>query len=128
MLNITFRRAKDIGACVDSYRKVAKVLGGVKKYGLDTPIPLTVVMDVCGADDAIWCMRATLEDSTLAWVEYARQRDLAWAEYERERNLAWPEYERVYDTARAEYERVCDTALRRILESEPASCRRGDVK
>lgn len=41
MLHTTFARAKEAGACASSYKKMAKALGGVKKYGLDTPIPLS---------------------------------------------------------------------------------------
>ena len=61
MLHTTFKKAKEAGACIRSYRKMAKALGGVEKYGLDTPIPLDEVLEVCGLDDALWALRIILE-------------------------------------------------------------------
>ncbi len=40
MLHTTFNKLHKYGACIDGYRKLAKYLGGVNKYGKDTPIPL----------------------------------------------------------------------------------------
>ena len=61
MLHTTFRKAKEVGACVKSYRKMVKALGGVKKYGEDTPIPLDKVLEVCGLDDTLWTLRIVIE-------------------------------------------------------------------
>ena len=63
MLHTTFRKLKEAGACKPSYKKMAKALGGVRKYGLDTPIPLDKVLEVCGLDDAFWSLRIILEDA-----------------------------------------------------------------
>jgi len=40
---------------------MAVFLGGVKKYGEDTPIPLDKILDVCGLDAALWCLRCIIE-------------------------------------------------------------------
>src|SRR3990167_8155885 len=61
MLHTTFRKAKKAKACVESYHKMAEALGGVKKYGLDTLIPLDKVLEVCGLDDTLWALRIVLE-------------------------------------------------------------------
>ncbi len=63
MLHTTFRKAKEAGACVPSYRKMAKALGGVNKYGENTPIPLDKVLEVCGLDDALWALRIITEQA-----------------------------------------------------------------
>jgi len=61
MLHTTFRKARKAGACLYEYNKMTKTLGGVKKYGEDTPIPLDKILDVCGLDAALWCLRCTIE-------------------------------------------------------------------
>ncbi len=71
MLHITFSKAKEAGACVESYRKLAKALGGIKSYGKDTPIPLTRVLDVCGLADTLWAMCCTIESSENVRIEIA---------------------------------------------------------
>ena len=50
---ITFRQAKDAGACAGGYRRVADHVG---PHTPDTPVPVTVVLDVGGVDDAVWCL------------------------------------------------------------------------
>jgi len=61
MLHTTFRKAKEMGACSSKYNKMAKALGGVKKYGKDTPVPLDKILDVCGLDAALWCLCCVIE-------------------------------------------------------------------
>ena len=61
MLHTTFAKAHDADACVESYRKMGKALGGIKKYGRTKPIPLTKVLEVCGLDDALWCLPHCIE-------------------------------------------------------------------
>ena len=63
MLHTTFRKAKEAGACMESYHKMAKALGNVDKYGRDTPIGLDKVLEVCGLDDALWCLRIVIESA-----------------------------------------------------------------
>jgi len=59
MLSTTFRLAHKANACQDSYKAVAKALGGIRAYGKDTPIPLVKVLEIQGLDDALWCLRCT---------------------------------------------------------------------
>jgi hypothetical protein len=61
MLHTTFARAKEANACIESYRKFAKFKGGIKKWGKDTPFPLSEVLEVCGLNDALWALRIVIE-------------------------------------------------------------------
>ena len=66
MLHTTFTRLHKSGACTESYKKLATAMGGITKYGKDMPIPLDKILDVCGLDDALWCLRAIIEDANKA--------------------------------------------------------------
>jgi len=61
MLYTTFRKAHEGGACASSYKKYAKHVGGIRKFGKDTPVPITEILDVLGVDDAYWCLYSTIE-------------------------------------------------------------------
>ena len=61
MLHTTFRMAREAGTCSSEYNKMAKALGGIKKYGADMPIPLDRVLEVCGLDAALWCLCCVIE-------------------------------------------------------------------
>ena len=56
----TFALAHEAGACSSSYRKMAKAVSGISKYGEDTPLPLSEVLTVCGLSDTLWCFRCVL--------------------------------------------------------------------
>ena len=71
MLHTTFNKAHEAGACTESYKKMAKALGGITKYGKHTPIPLDKVLEVCGLQDTIWAMRCTIEPSENILIELA---------------------------------------------------------
>ena len=58
MIQTTFRKLHDAGACKERYRFLAKALGGIKAYGRDTPITLLQILDINGLDDALWALRA----------------------------------------------------------------------
>ena len=77
MIYTTFSLLHQHDACTDGYRKLARHLGGVDSYGRGTPIPLTVVLDSNGLDDALWCLRATTEPcdrlARLLAVAFARE-------------------------------------------------------
>lgn len=45
-------------ACVGRYQHLAKALGGITEYGKLTPIPLTLVLEANGLQDAIWALQA----------------------------------------------------------------------
>jgi len=66
LLTTTFARLRKAGACKCGYAKLAKYLGGVRKYGQDTPINLLTILDSNGIDDAAWSFRATEQDSDKA--------------------------------------------------------------
>lgn len=55
---ITFRRARAAGACPGSYRRMARHVGGIRRYGRDTPLPIATVLDVLGWDEALWALDA----------------------------------------------------------------------
>ena len=71
MLNTTFAKLKENGACTEGYKKLAKSLGGVTKYGRDTPIPLSKIIESNGLQDTIWTLRATIEPSENILIEFA---------------------------------------------------------
>lgn len=60
MLYTTGRLAKEAYACEKQYRKVSLALGGARKYGIDTPIPLDRILEIAGLDSAIWALRCVL--------------------------------------------------------------------
>lgn len=58
MLYTTFNKLKNAYACSTRYRHLAKALGGITKYGADTPISLETILDINGLEDAVWALRA----------------------------------------------------------------------
>ena len=40
------------------WKKLLKNLGGIRKYGKDTPLTLLQILDSNGLDDALWALRA----------------------------------------------------------------------
>ena len=73
MLTTTFAKAKEANACIESYRKMAKALGGIKEYGTDTPLGLDKILEVCGLQDTIWSLRCILEPAENILIEFACQ-------------------------------------------------------
>ena len=73
MLYTTATKARESGACISSYERMAKHLGGVERYGKDTPVPLDEVLKVCGLQDTIWCFRCTSEPSANTLIEFTCQ-------------------------------------------------------
>ena len=62
MLHTTFIRLHDRAACQESYRKLGRHLGGIKKYGLDKPIPFSVGFKAgFSTVDIIWALPAAVE-------------------------------------------------------------------
>ena len=59
-LHTTFTLLRERGACPEGYRTLAKHLGGVRRHGANTPIPLLTILESNGLRDALWCLRATL--------------------------------------------------------------------
>ena len=71
MLYTTFRKLHEYGACTEGYAKLVRFLGGVAKYGKDTPIPLDKIIESNGLQDTIWTFRATIEPSEDLLIEFA---------------------------------------------------------
>ena len=71
MLHTTFNKLHEFGACTEGYRKLAKYLDGVAKYGKNTPIPLDKIIESNGLMDTIWTLRATTESSENLLIEFA---------------------------------------------------------
>jgi hypothetical protein len=61
MLHTTLAKCKENNACKEGYRKLVKTLGGVTKYGRNTPIPLDKIVESNGLDDALWTLRCLIE-------------------------------------------------------------------
>jgi len=55
-MNTTFRKLRTAGACTIGYRKLAKYLGGIRKYEPDTPISLITILESNGTGDACWSL------------------------------------------------------------------------
>jgi hypothetical protein len=62
-LTTTFNLLREKNACTEGYGKLAKHLTNVEAYGADTEINLLTILDSNGFDDAVWCLRATVQDS-----------------------------------------------------------------
>ena len=62
-LTTTFTLLRQADACTEGYRTLAKHLGGVTKYGADTPIDLLTILDSNGLLDTMWCLRATQQEA-----------------------------------------------------------------
>jgi len=71
MLTTTFTKLHAEPGSAELYKKLAKSLGGVTKYGKDTPIPLDKIIASDGLADAIWTMRCTNETSFRLLLEFA---------------------------------------------------------
>ena len=71
MLYTTFRKLHEYRACTEGYAKLVRFLGGVAKYGKDTPIPLDKIIESNGLQDTIWTFRATIEPSEDLLIEFA---------------------------------------------------------
>ena len=56
-ITTTFAALRKADACKDGYRKLADHLGGVRKYGSDTPIPVSTILDSNGLSDTLWVLR-----------------------------------------------------------------------
>ena len=59
MLTTTLSALHHANACTARYKVLIEGLGGLS-YGMDTPITLLHILDLCGVDDAIWALRACL--------------------------------------------------------------------
>ena len=73
----SLQELKDKGCCRKAYVKLAKSLGGVRKYGRDKPIPLSYVFTVCGLGGFLWLKENTaLIDSDEADLDLFIERSI----------------------------------------------------
>ena len=70
MLHTTFNLAHKAEACTSGYKKLAEYLGGIEKYGKDTPIPLTTVLESNGLNNTLWALQCTIEPSKNIAIEF----------------------------------------------------------
>jgi hypothetical protein len=61
VLTTTFAKLKAAGACESGYRKLSENLGGILKYGKETPITFLQIMESNGLDDTLWAFCAANE-------------------------------------------------------------------
>ena len=59
-LTTTFNELRKAGLRQLGYTKLARYLGGIKKYGADTPIDILTILDSNGLDDCVWVVGALL--------------------------------------------------------------------
>lgn len=71
-LHTTFSLLKQYDACVEGYTKLAEHLGGVRKYGEDTPIPIVTILESNNVQDATWSLRAVLPEQEVERDRLAR--------------------------------------------------------
>jgi hypothetical protein len=64
----TLNKIREHGPCAEGWQKLLSYLG--KTEADDEPLPLLTVLDICGLDDALWCMRTVPEHDAL-WRHYA---------------------------------------------------------
>ncbi len=67
----TLKQIRAHSPCEDGYKKLCKYLGGIKKYGEDTPITFKQIYDSNGYADTIWCLRAVDEKWYPLWRHFA---------------------------------------------------------
>ena len=80
-LTTTFEQLHDARACKSRYHHLAKVLGGIRKYGRTTPINLRTILEHNGLADFFWVLEtvikadnqtvidAIMDDGANWWVE-----------------------------------------------------------
>ena len=52
----TFAKLHEAGACKGRYKHLARALGGITRYGRNTPITLAQIVEHNGLDDAEWAL------------------------------------------------------------------------
>jgi hypothetical protein len=72
-VNTTFALLKGNNFRRSFIQKMAKILGGVKKYGKDTPIPIAAILNFRGLSDAICALRAVLPEDEAEAKVFARR-------------------------------------------------------
>jgi hypothetical protein len=68
MICTTLNKIRAHGPCADGWQKLLRHLG--KSEADDAPVPLAVIVESNGLDDALWALRTLPEHSNL-WRQYA---------------------------------------------------------
>jgi hypothetical protein len=71
MLTTSFTKIKAEPYSAEIYKKLAEALGGVSRYGQNTPITLDIIVESIGLADAIWAMRCANEPPFNLLLEFA---------------------------------------------------------
>ena len=74
----TFNDLREADACTTRYKHLAKALGGITRYGRDTPISLLQILDICGMADAVWAVERAvftppISDALYSFVEESEE-------------------------------------------------------
>jgi len=67
----TLKQIRRNSPCEDGYKKLVKSLGGVGKYGKDTPLTFKQIYESNGYNDTLWCMMAVDEKWYPLWRHFA---------------------------------------------------------
>jgi hypothetical protein len=70
-ITFTLASSRAHSPCQDGYKLLCKNLGGVRKYGKDTPITLRQLYESNGYDDTLWCLRTTPKETHNLWRHFA---------------------------------------------------------
>jgi len=70
-ITTTLAKIKAQRPCEDGYRKLVKSLGGITKYGNNTPITFEQIYASNGYEDTLWCMRAVDKHNFPLWRHFA---------------------------------------------------------
>jgi len=57
--------------CEDGYKELCTSLGGVRKYGKDTPVTFRQIFESNGYDDTLWCLRTVDPKWFPLWRHFA---------------------------------------------------------
>ncbi len=57
MITLTLRQIRDHKPCKDGWPKLVKNLGGLEKYGLDTPVTFEQIYKSNGYSDTFWALQ-----------------------------------------------------------------------
>ena len=57
-ITTTLAKIHEHEPCKSGWVKLHKSLGGIKSYGLHTPIKFSQIAESNGLDDAVWCLRS----------------------------------------------------------------------
>jgi hypothetical protein len=68
-VTFTLSEIKKHDPCTDGWKKLTKSLGGVRGYGLNTPITVEQIIKSNGIDDALWALR-TLGEEHRSWLRH----------------------------------------------------------